>query len=54
MIIETWFIESLREDGTWTRYAGAFDDRERAEKYMYTLCGRVGYKVVRYVPEDAK
>jgi hypothetical protein len=46
---EAWFIEREIAPGVWSRYAGAFDDYERAKRYNDTV-GHPTYRITEYRP----
>lgn len=46
---ETWFIEREIAPGVWSRYAGAFDDYERAKNYNDAV-GSKDYRITQYGP----
>ena len=49
-ILQTYFIERPCDYG-WSRYAGPFDQREQAVRYLEALCGPK-FRVTRYEAVD--
>lgn len=48
---KTFFIESNRgtdAEPVWGRFAGPFDDYDRAERYLKELCGWKGHRIALY------
>lgn len=46
---EAWFIEYEIAPGVWSRYAGAFDSYDRADRYNKEV-GSPKYRITQYVP----